>query len=176
MRFRSIISSKVSIPNRLWSFAFEIRCSPTCRMHEVCSHFLFMALIYLSKLETGVKAILMNTTLIVLVIINHIDTPIDEIQLNSANYDLVCNSGGFITFSNESWYLGTITSSDLRHCPDIDRRVNQASRAFGSLDSSVFCNQQHLSPIIRRHLFMAIIMNLLLWDCETWALLSEDRN
>ena len=71
-------------------------------MHEVCSHFLFMALIYLSKLETGVKAILMNTTLIVLVIINHIDTPIDEIQLNSANYDLVCNSGGFITFSNES--------------------------------------------------------------------------
>ena len=101
---------------------------------------------------------------------------IEEIQSNSADFDLVCDSGGFITFTNEFRYLGTIISSDLRDRPDIDRRINQASKAFGSLRSSVFCNEKQLSPIIRRRLFMAIVVNLLLWGCETWALLSEDRN
>ena len=103
-------------------------------------------------------------------------TSIEEIQSNSADFDLVCDSGGFITFTNEFYYLGTIISSDLRYHPDIDRRINQASKAFGSLRSSVFCNEKQLSPIIRRRLFMAIVVNLLLWGCETWALLSEDRN
>ena len=103
-------------------------------------------------------------------------TSIEEIQSNSADFDLVCDSGGFITFTNEFRYLGTIISSDLRDRPDIDRRINQASKAFGSLRSSVFCNEKQLSPIIRRRLFMAIVVNLLLWGCETWALLSEDRN
>ena len=102
------------------------------------------------------------------------DTPAGEIQTNSADFDLICDSVGFITFNNEFFYLGTIISSDLRDRPDIDRRINQDSRAFGSLGSSVFCNQKQLSPIIRRRLFMAIVMNLLLWGCATWALLSED--
>ena len=102
--------------------------------------------------------------------------PIDLIISNSADVDLVCDSGGFITFTDEFCYLGTIISSDLRDSPDIDRRISQASKAFGSIRSSVFCNEKQLSPIIRRRLFMAIVMHLLLWGCETWALLSEDRN
>ena len=97
-------------------------------------------------------------------------------QSNSADFDLICDSGGFIAFANKFCYLGTIISSDLRDRPDIDRRINQASKTFGSIRSSVFCNEKQLSPIIRRRLFMAIVMHLLLWGCETWALLSEDRN
>ena len=102
--------------------------------------------------------------------------PIDLIISNSADVDLVCDSGGFITFTDEFCYLGTIISSDLRDSPDIDRRISQASKAFGSIRSSVFCNEKQLSPIIRRRLFMAIVMGLLLWESETWALLSEDSN
>ena len=92
------------------------------------------------------------------------NTSIDEMQSNSADFDLVCDSGGFITFTNEFCYLGTIISSDLRDRPDIDRRINQASKAFDSLRYSVFCNcdEKQLSPIIRRCLFMAIVMNFLL--------------
>ena len=90
---------------------------------------------------------------------------IDEIQSNSADFDLVCDSGGFITFTNKFYYLGTIISSDLRDHPDIDQRINQASKA------NVFCNEKQLSPIIRRCLFMATIMNILLCGCETWVLL-----
>ena len=104
----------------------------------------------------------------------HRDTPIDEIQSNSADFGLVCDCGGFITFNNELCYLGTIVSSDLRDRPGIDWRINQASKAFGSLLSSVFCNKKQLSPTIRRRLFMAIVMNLLIWGCETWAPLPED--
>ena len=59
-----------------------------------------------------------------------------------------CDSGGFITFNNEFCYLGIIISSDIRDSPGIDRRINQASKAFGSLRSSVFCNEKQLSPII----------------------------
>ena len=70
---------------------------------------------------------------------------IDEIQSNSTDFDLVCGSGGFITFINEFCYLGTIISSDLRDRPDIDRRINQASKAFGSLRSSVLCNEKQLT-------------------------------
>ena len=29
---------------------------------------------------------------------------------------------------------------------------------------------------VEKSILTAIVMNLLLWGCETWALLSEDRN
>ena len=71
-----------------------------------------------------------------------------EIQSNSADFDLVCDSGGFITFTNEFPYLGTIISGDLRDRLDIDQRINQASKAFGSIRSSVFCTKKQLNLII----------------------------
>ena len=92
---------------------------------------------------------------------------------NSADFDLICDSGDFITFNEKIYYVDTIISSDLRDCPDIGRRINQGSRAFVS---SVSCNQKQRSPIIRRRLFVTIVTYLLLWGCERWALLSEDCN
>ena len=77
--------------------------------------------------------------------------------------------------SDQYSYIFAI-SSDHRYHPDIDQMINQASKAFGSLHSSIFCNEKQLSPIIWRRLFMAIVVDLLLWGCETWLLLSEDRN
>ena len=88
-----------------------------------------------------------------------------EIQSNCANFDHICDSRGFITFNDKFCYFGTIISSDLRDCQDIDRRINQASRAFGSLSSIIFLNQKLLSPIIQYHLFMAIAMHRLLFVC-----------
>ena len=58
------------------------------------------------------------------------NTPIDEIKLNSADSDLVSDSGGFITLTNKFCYLGTIISSDLRYFPGIDWRINQASNTL----------------------------------------------
>ena len=73
---------------------------------------------------------------------------IDEIQSNSTNFDLICDSGSTTAFTNEFCYLGTIISSDLRNCPDIDRSINQASKAFGSLSPSACCKEKQLSLIV----------------------------
>ena len=48
----------------------------------------------------------------------------------------------YMYFNLEFCFIGTIISSDLRDNPDINRRVQQASKAFGSLRSSVFCNRK----------------------------------
>ena len=77
---------------------------------------------------------------------------IDEIQSNYADVDLICDSGGLITINKEFHYLGTIISSVLRDRPDIDRRINQASKSFGLLCYTIFCNKNQFSPIIRCHL------------------------
>ena len=81
------------------------------------------------------------------------NTPINEIQSNFADFDLVCDSGGFITLTDEFCCLNTIISSDHRDRPAIDQGINQASKSFGSLRSSILCNEKQLSPIIIYRLF-----------------------
>ena len=78
-----------------------------------------------------------------------------------ADFDLLGVDGEYISFTNKFCYLGTIISSDLSDDADISRRIQQASKAFGSLSAGVFCNWKHLSPQIRRQLFMAIVISLL---------------
>jgi len=94
-----------------------------------------------------------------------------------ADFNLLGVEGEYISFTNQFCYLGTIISSDLTDNADIARRIQQASKAFGSLREGVFCNQKHLNPNkIHRHLFSAIVINLLLWGCETWALTKQHQN
>jgi len=40
----------------------------------------------------------------------------------------------------------------------------------------VFYNRKHLNPNIPRRLFSAIVINLILWGCETWALTKQHQN
>ena len=93
-----------------------------------------------------------------------------------ADFSLLGVEGEYISFTNQFCYLGTIISSDLSDDADISRRIQQASKAFGSLSAGVFCNRKHLNPSIRRRLFSAIVVNLLLWGCETWALTKKHRD
>ena len=95
---------------------------------------------------------------------------------NWADFDLLGVEGEYISFTNQFCYLGTIISSDLSDDADISRRIQQASKAFGSLRDGVFCNRKHLNSKIRRRLFSAIVINLLLWGCETWALTKLQQN
>ena len=92
-----------------------------------------------------------------------------------ADFDLLGVDGEYISFTSKFCYLGTIISSNLSDDADISRRIQQASKAFGSLSAGVFCNQKYLSAKIRRRLFMAIVINLLLWGCETWALTKQQH-
>ena len=90
------------------------------------------------------------------------------------DFDLLGVEGEYISFTKQFCYLGTIISSDLDDV-DISRWIQQASKAFGSLRAGVFCNRKHLNPNIRRRLFSAILINLLLWGCETLALTKQHQ-
>ena len=67
-----------------------------------------------------------------------------------ADFDLLGVDGEYISFTNKFCYLGTIISSNLSDDADISRRIQQASKAFGSLSAGVFCNRKYLSAKIRQ--------------------------
>ena len=90
------------------------------------------------------------------------------------DFDLTCDDGGYISFTNKFRYLGSILTPDLSDETDIQRRIQLASQAFGSLRSNVFCNCS-LPCSTRIQLFSAIVVNLLLWGCESWGLKSGNH-
>jgi len=67
---------------------------------------------------------------------------LEEYTIDSwADFNLLGVDGEYISFTNKFCYLGTIISSYLSDDADISRRIQQASKAFGSLIAGVFCNQ-----------------------------------
>uniref|UniRef100_A0A7S2I8R2 Endonuclease-reverse transcriptase n=2 Tax=Helicotheca tamesis TaxID=374047 RepID=A0A7S2I8R2_9STRA len=71
--------------------------------------------------------------------------------------------------------MGSILSWDLNDRPDLENRALQAKKALQAMMPNVFRNP-HVSTHVKRMLYMAIPMNLLLWGCETWALKESDWN
>ena len=102
------------------------------------------------------------------------DIPADELAANKADFDLTCEGGGCISFTDEFRYLGSLISCDLTDNSDIQQRIGLASKAFGSLRKEIFCNQS-LKEVTRVRLFTAIVINLLLWGCESWTLTAGQR-
>ena len=100
--------------------------------------------------------------------------PADDLAANKADFDLTCKGGGCISFTDEFRYLGSLISCDLTDNSDIQQRIGLASKAFGSLRKEIFCNQS-LKEITRVRLFTAIVINLLLWGCESWKLTAGQR-
>ena len=79
----------------------------------------------------------------------------------------------FIDFSLEFTYLGSIITFDLiDNGPDIDRRIKKASQSMGMLNN--LWNNDFLDLTTKKSFFLAIPVNLLLWDCESWALKESD--
>ena len=84
------------------------------------------------------------------------------------------NATGYVTYSDKFKYLGSYVTQDLSDTYDVKNRVLQATKALGAMMPNVFRNP-HLSLYVKKLLYMAIPMNLLLWGCETWALKKSDR-
>mgnify|MGYP003333642019 FL=1 len=80
---------------------------------------------------------------------------------------------GYITYTSNFTYLGSILSSDLDDSTDINNRIKQATRAFGAMSNGIFKNP-FLSTHSKKLLYLAIPINLLLWGCETWAVKKSD--
>ena len=102
------------------------------------------------------------------------DIPVGELAANKADFELTCDGGGCISFTDEFGYLGSRISWDLTDNSDVQQRIGLASKAFGSLRKEIFCNQ-FLKEVTRVRLFTTIVINLLLWGCESWMLNAGQR-
>ncbi len=57
---------------------------------------------------------------------------------------------------------------------EVDRRIKQASKAFGSLRKAVFADRD-LSLKTKRKIYLACVLSILLYGAECWTLLRRDK-
>ena len=86
--------------------------------------------------------------------------------------DLVLDDGSILHFCPKFTYLGSIFTLDLDDSEDVQNRLNKANSAFGSMRALVFSNPYIPLPL-KRALYTSLVVNLLLWGCENWALREE---
>ena len=79
---------------------------------------------------------------------------------------------GDIEHVNEFPYLGSVIAASGRMDPDIDKRITQASKAFGALRKSVFLDK-NLSLNTKRKVYQACVLSVLLYGSECWIPLRK---
>lgn len=71
-------------------------------------------------------------------------------------------------------YLGSVVDASGRMDSDIDRRIAQASKAFGALRKSVFSDKDLLVQT-KRKIYQSCVLSVLLYGSECWTLLSHQK-
>jgi hypothetical protein len=78
---------------------------------------------------------------------------------------------GFIDFTKEFKYLGSIVHYSLSSEADVDKRIKSATAAFGAL-KNVFTNR-HLDLNIKGRIYVALCVSILLYGSEILCLREE---
>ena len=100
------------------------------------------------------------------------DIPPEEI----ADIELVGEDfppGTYLSFTPTFKYLGTIISWDLREVKDVEARIKSANKLFGSAKATFWSNAR-VPFELRMRFYKAIVVNILLWGCESWAIQSKE--
>ena len=90
------------------------------------------------------------------------------------NLECVALDGGGVEAVDEFPYLGSLIEDSGRMDADVNRRVAQASRAFGALRKSVFLDK-NLSLTTKQKIYNACALSVLLYDAECWIPLRKLR-
>ena len=77
-------------------------------------------------------------------------------------------NGGTVEHVHEFPYLGSLIAEDGRIDREIDRRIANASKAFGALRQPVFCDKI-LSIHTKRKIYQACVLSVLLYGSECWT-------
>ena len=72
---------------------------------------------------------------------------------------------GFVEFTREFKYLGSIISSELTSDADVDKRIKSATAIFGALSTSIFKNKD-LSPLVKGRIYVTLVLSALLYGSE----------
>jgi hypothetical protein len=89
--------------------------------------------------------------------------------------DINLDGDRFFSFTDTFKYLGSTFTKDLSDSFDVKKRIGQARGAFNAMNQQVLRNKR-IPKAIRRRIYQAIVVNLALWGCESWALKADDRN
>jgi Reverse transcriptase (RNA-dependent DNA polymerase) len=103
----------------------------------------------------------------------HIPKPGTKSHPEAIN-DINIDNNKHFSFCNQFNYLGSIFTNNLNDSEDIDRRIKQATAAFASLSGNILRNNK-ISKKLRKRTYKAIVINLLLWGCESWAIKEKDQ-
>ena len=80
--------------------------------------------------------------------------------------------GGEIEDIEEIPYLASLIAASGRMDREVEKRIAQASRAFGALRKAVFL-EKNLSLNTKRAIYQACILSVLLYGSESWTPLSK---
>ena len=72
----------------------------------------------------------------------------------------------------EFQYLGSIIAADGQIDAEVDKRLANASKAFGALQKAVFTNT-NLSLTTKRQVYQACVLSVLQYGGECWILLRK---
>jgi hypothetical protein len=81
------------------------------------------------------------------------------------------NPVGFIDFTTESKYLGSIVHHSLTSDADADKRMRSASAAFGALKNILTNKYIHLK--VKGSAYVALCLSILLYGSEIWCLRED---
>jgi hypothetical protein len=88
--------------------------------------------------------------------------------------DIEIDDDRFMSFCIKFKYLGTFFVPSLSATADITKRISQARKLFNSINRQVL-GDKHISMDIRKGLYQAMVVNIALWGCESWALKEKNR-
>ena len=86
---------------------------------------------------------------------------------------IVTADGGFISFVEKFRYLGSHIGQRLDSNVDIDERLSKASQTFGALRKHTFANRD-VKPETKARLYVALVLGVLLYGCESWCLREKE--
>ena len=80
---------------------------------------------------------------------------------------------GSMEWVSEFPYLGSQIAESGRSHMEVDKRIANASKAFGALRRAVFKND-HLSVVTKRNVYRACVLSVLFYCSECWVPLRRD--
>lgn len=93
-------------------------------------------------------------------------------EVRESDKNPIVVDGGEIESVQQFQYLGSVISASGTVDVDIERRIAQASRAFGALRKAVFLDK-NLKLSTKRKVYQACILSVLLYGSECWTLLKR---
>ena len=81
--------------------------------------------------------------------------------------------GGSIDWVSEFPYHGSLIAESGRAHKEVDRRIASSSRVFGALRRPIFVDPD-LSITIKRYIYRACVLSVLLYESECWVPLKID--